>query len=144
MAGRDPDVEGSLARRMARQAVLDRPNPPELWILLAETVLACAVGGPKVMREQLAALLEASERPNVMLRVVPNSAGANQGLDGPFKVIRVQERDVAFVEAPGGGRLILGTAEVQSFGIRFERIGAEALSPAASRSLIERLMEAMA
>jgi hypothetical protein len=31
------------------------------------------------------------------------------------------------VEAPGGGRLILGTSEVQNFGVRYDRRGAEAL-----------------
>jgi hypothetical protein len=45
---------------MARQAVLDKPNRPELRILPAETVLACAEGGPKIMREQQARLLEDS------------------------------------------------------------------------------------
>lgn len=96
------------------------------------------------MREQNAHLLEASELPNVTLRVVPKSAGAHQGLDGSFRVIRLPERDVAFVEAPGGGRLILGTAEVQAYGVRFDRIAAEALTPGASRDLIKRIMEDMA
>lgn len=37
------------------------------------------------MRNQLARLLEVSELPNVTLRVVPNTAGADLGLNGPFK-----------------------------------------------------------
>jgi hypothetical protein len=143
VAGRNPDVEGALERRMARQAILERSDPPDLWVLLAETVFACEVGGPDVMRKQLEMLIDASRRPNVTLRVVPNSAGATEALDGPFKIIRVRERDVAFVSAPGGGRLILGTSEIRSFEVRFDRIGADALSRDASRNLIVRLMEAM-
>lgn len=143
VAGRNPDVEGALERRMARQAILQRSDPPDLWVLLAETVFAVDVGGPEVMRKQLELLVEASKRPNVILRVVPNSAGANEGLDGPFKIIRVREKDVAFVSAPGGGRLILGLSEAQSFGVGYDRIGADALSRESSRSLIAHLMEAM-
>ncbi|MFF5263591.1 helix-turn-helix transcriptional regulator [Actinomadura viridis] len=142
-AGRWPDVEGALAARMARQRLITGPEPPDLWILLAESVLDWPVGGPEIMKEQLAHLLEVSEMPNVTLRAVPRSAGAHQGLDGPFKIIRVPERDVAFVEAPGGGRLIMGISEVQGFGVRFDRIAAEALSPGSSRTLIKKLMEGM-
>jgi transcriptional regulator with XRE-family HTH domain len=39
-------------------------------------------GGPKVMRRELARLLEASESPNIGIRVVPRSAGAHPGADG--------------------------------------------------------------
>jgi transcriptional regulator with XRE-family HTH domain len=143
IAGRDPNVDRSLEARMARQEILLKPNPPELWVLVAETVLAPVVGSAEVMRAQLARFLEISEQPNVILRVVPNSAGANAGLDGPFKVIMVAERDLAFVEAPGGGRLILGSSEVRAFRLRYDRIGADALSRDASRSLIAQLMETM-
>ena len=99
---------------MARQEIMSGPNPPDLWVLLAESALDRLVGGPAVMRAQLARLLEESRKPNVTLRVVAKETGANEGLDGPFKIIRVPERDVAFVEAAGGGRLIMGTSEVQS------------------------------
>ncbi|SFN97522.1 hypothetical protein SAMN04489713_103592 [Actinomadura madurae] len=144
VSGRWPDIEGAIAARLARQELVARPDPPDLWVLLAESVVDWPVGGPEIMREQNAHLLEASELPNVTLRVVPKSAGAHQGLDGSFRVIRLPERDVAFVEAPGGGRLILGTAEVQAYGVRFDRIAAEALTPGASRDLIKRIMEDMA
>ncbi|MCP9950159.1 helix-turn-helix domain-containing protein [Actinomadura madurae] len=143
-AGRWADIEGAVAARMARQDAVNRPDPPDLWLLLAQSAIDCPVGGPQTMREQNAHLLEASEQANVTLRIVPRSVGAHQGLDGPFMVIRVPERDLAFVEAPGGGRLVLGTEEVQGYGVRFDRIAAEALSPGASRTLIEQVMEDMA
>lgn len=100
---------------MARQAILASASPPELWVLLAETALQCLVGGKAVMHEQLARLVELSVLPNVTLRIVPNSAGANPGLDGSFKVIKVKEGKAAFVEAPNGGRLVLNAAEVGGF-----------------------------
>ncbi|MFG2087578.1 helix-turn-helix domain-containing protein [Spirillospora sp. NPDC048824] len=140
-AGRNQDVEEDLKKRLARQKVLDSNNPPELWVLLSESAIDIPVGGADVMREQLAYLLELSRRPNVFLRIVPKSAGAHEGLDGPFKIITVKQGEVGFVEAPNGGRLVLEAAEVRGLKLRFDRIGAVALPVESSRRLIEQLME---
>ena len=141
--GREPGIDAMVEARMARQQILTKESPADLWVLLAETAMACLVGGTTVMREQLAKLLEVSELPNVMLRIVPNTAGANAGLDGPFKVIKVREGQVGYVEAPTGGRLVPEAAEVDGLLDRFDRIGAVALPVDSSRSLIKHLMEAM-
>jgi hypothetical protein len=112
-------------------------------VLLSESVLDWPVGGTEVMRSQLARLLELSELPHVTLRVVPRSAGAYEGLDGPFKVITVEEGEIAFVEAPNGGRLVMDAAEVRGLRLRFDRIGAIALPIDSSRSLVKQIMESM-
>ena len=143
LAGREPEAEKAVSARISRQAVLEQENPPELWVLLAETALAVWVGGRDVMREQLAKLLELSVRPYVTLRIVENAAGANPGLDGAFKIIKVREGEIAFVEAPNGGRLVADIAEVESFKLRFDRIGAVALPVDSSQTLIKQYMEAL-
>jgi transcriptional regulator with XRE-family HTH domain len=137
------NIDALIEARTARQAILDRKNPPLLWILLDHAVLDRPVGGPDVMREQLSRLHELSQRPNVILQVVPRSAGAHMGQDGAFKVLTVEATEVAYVEAPGGGRLILDDAEVRSFGVRYGRIGAKALADDPSRDLIIEAMESM-
>lgn len=101
------------------------------------------MGGPKVMRAQLARLLEASRLPHIVIRVVPRSLGAHIGLEGSFAVTTVAEGDVAYMEAVGGGRLSLDKAEIRRYGIRFDRIGADALSRDSTRDLIEQVMEGM-
>ncbi|GLY86310.1 helix-turn-helix domain-containing protein [Actinoallomurus iriomotensis] len=141
VAGREPDIPSAVEARMARQDPLHRPDPPEVWVLLAETALLCHVGGRKVMRDQLARLLELSELPNVILRVVPNSAGANLGLDGPFKIVTVKEGSVAYLDALNGGRLAPETSEVAALDARFNRIGAVAEPMDSSRRLIREVME---
>ncbi|GAA2629995.1 hypothetical protein GCM10010411_79680 [Actinomadura fulvescens] len=93
------------------------------------------------MRAQLARLLSVAQHPNMIVRVLPRTAGATIGLDGSFKILSVDETDVAYTEAHGGGRLILTPAEVRRFGVRWDRISAKALPEDASRSLIERTME---
>jgi transcriptional regulator with XRE-family HTH domain len=143
LAGRPKDLERTIAKRITRQGILDRPEPPELSVLLSESVLDLPVGGPKVMRAQLAHLLEMAERPNIVVRVVPREAGAHEGLDGPFKVFTVKDGDIGFVEAPTGGRLVPMADEARELRARFDRIGHVALPVQSSRRLIESLMEAM-
>lgn len=138
------DVEASLQARIARQAVWGGPNPPRAWILLDECVLDRPVGGPEVMRAQLARLLEMSELANVTLRVFPRSLGYHRGLTGAFKIISCDpEGDIAYTEAAEGGRLVLDGAGVRRFSVRFDEIGADALGRAASRELITSTMERM-
>ncbi|MDN3351571.1 helix-turn-helix transcriptional regulator [Actinomadura sp. DC4] len=67
-----PNVDDIVARRMARQEILTRESPPVLLVLLTENVIDWPVGGPSLMRKQLAYLLEVSDRPNIGVRVVPD------------------------------------------------------------------------
>jgi transcriptional regulator with XRE-family HTH domain len=137
------DPAGHAEERVSRQSALDRSPRPLLWVLLAQSALDCPVGGPSVMRAQLARLLELGELPNISIRVVPRSAGAHVGLDGAFKIMTVEEGDVAYTEAHGGGRLVLSVQEVRSFIVRYDRIGVKALHEEASRDLIREIMEDM-
>jgi transcriptional regulator with XRE-family HTH domain len=135
------DVERAVQNRMKRQEVLTRRPAPEVWVLLDESVLHRPVGGPEVMYGQLERLREATETRNITLRVVPQAAGFYLGLDGSFNSLTLPAGDVMFVEAPGGGRLIQGGAELREFGVRWDRIGASALPWDASRDLIIEAME---
>jgi transcriptional regulator with XRE-family HTH domain len=137
------DVEGALETRMRRQEILAREEPPILWVLLFEGVLDVPVGGAAIMRKQLAHLLEASESPNIAVRVVPRSAGAHLGLEGAFKIMTVETGDVAYMEALGGGRLVPSATEVRSYAISYDRISQQALPEGPSRDLIKRVMEAI-
>ncbi|GAA4631945.1 hypothetical protein GCM10023196_063330 [Actinoallomurus vinaceus] len=138
------DPEADLKLRMDRQRILTRKNPPRLHVLLDEGVLDRPVGGAKVMREQLARLLEVSEQPDVVVRVYPRSAGYYLGLTGAFKIMSCDpEGDIAYTEAAEGGRLVLDGPGVRRFVVRFDEIGADCLSRSASRDLIKRVMEEM-
>jgi transcriptional regulator with XRE-family HTH domain len=135
------DVETAVANRMKRQEVLTRQNPPLVWVLLDETVLYRPVGGTEVMRAQLARMRDMAESKNVTIRVVPQSSGYYIGLEGSFNSLTMNTGELAFVEAPGGGRLIRGNTEVREFGVIWDRIGASALPWDSSRDLIAQAME---
>ncbi|MCO6003400.1 helix-turn-helix transcriptional regulator [Actinoallomurus purpureus] len=140
--GSATDIDAELAERVSRRrAILDRPDPPFIWVLMDESVLACPVGGVEVMREQLRHLRELADRPHLIIRIIPTSAGAHLGLDGSFQVLSLDVRDVAYSGAQNGGRLIEDTGEVKRLGVKFDRIGAKAASEDASRLLIEQHLE---
>lgn len=140
VAGRAREVETETKARMKRQEVLARQDPPYLWILLDQEVIECRVGSPGVMREQLAHLLEMGDSPRTMIRVVRRSVGWHPGHDGSVQILKINSRELAYAGAQIGGRLIENGDEVGTLAIRFEQIGALALSRDASRDLIEQTM----
>jgi transcriptional regulator with XRE-family HTH domain len=90
----DTEIEQRVALRMARQALLAGPSPTHLWAVLDEAVLRRPAGRPGVMRRQLQHLLEAAERPNVTIQIVPFAAGLHAAAGGPFSILRFAERDL--------------------------------------------------
>ncbi|HCU93950.1 MAG TPA: transcriptional regulator [Actinobacteria bacterium] len=84
----EEETQRRVALRLARQEFLTRPGAPDYWVVLEETVLRRPVGGPKVMRAQLAHLIEAAGRPNVTIQVIPFAAGWHPALYGMFNIFR--------------------------------------------------------
>ncbi|MCO6009408.1 helix-turn-helix transcriptional regulator [Actinoallomurus purpureus] len=141
-ASRVKDIEAVLADRIARKrAILDRDDPPTIWALMDESVLAMSVGGPEVMKAQLQHLRDLTDLPHVIVRIIPTSSGAHLGIDGPFRVIGMETRDVAYAGAQNGGRLSEETAEVKELAVKFDHIGAQAASEVESRAIIDRYLE---
>jgi len=142
-AGRRRDIETEVGVRMARQhALIDRDDPPWIWVIFDEAAIETWVGGGDVMRHQLKHLLELVDLPHISVRVLPRRSGAHPGQDGPFRLISMESRDVVYVGAHRGGRLIEEPTEVREIAIDFDRIGENALPATESRLQIERQMEA--
>lgn len=134
----DQDVEKRLARQTA---VFDQPTPPHVFVILNWVALEQVFGDAVIMRGQLAHLIEMSERPNVSMRVLEKDAGGHIGVDGSFRLLTVDDRDVAYAEAQGRGRLILDAPEVQYYTLAYDRLADIAAPRGPSRALIERTME---
>lgn len=137
------EVDRLVQERMERQEVFKRTTPPMLWLLITENVIDWPVGGETLLRKQLAHLLEVADGPRVGLRLVPRSAGAHAGFDGSFSIISGPSGDVAYTEAPGGGRLVPSAPEVLEYGVRFDRIGHAALPEVVSLEMIRQKMESL-
>jgi transcriptional regulator with XRE-family HTH domain len=139
-----PDaIERRVEFRMRRQVLLDQPEPPTLWAVIDEAVLHREVGGRETMREQLEHLIERAALPQVTLQVLPFSAGAHAGIDGPFILIRFPEktdRDMVYLEHAGLEHSLDGDDAVALHMSLFDHLRAAALKPDDSLELLaERL-----
>lgn len=94
-AERSPaEVDKIVALRKTRQAVLDRDPPLRLWAVVEESVLRRPIGGTQVLREQLAALIEAIQRPNITLQIIPLGSAGHAATGGAFSVLRFPQADL--------------------------------------------------
>jgi transcriptional regulator with XRE-family HTH domain len=88
-------LERHVSLRMARQRLLDGPDPPHLWVVMDETVLRRPVSvDASVMREQFDRLLEFAERDRITLQVAEFAAGPHPGTYAPFSLFRFAEPEL--------------------------------------------------
>ena len=98
------------------------------------------------MRNQLAALLERAELPNVDLRVLPFEVGAHYGSEGSFVIMQfpdvlpnVSFEDVVLVEYRAGALYLEKDHEVELFSQIFQRAQGQCLNPEESVKRIQRV-----
>jgi transcriptional regulator with XRE-family HTH domain len=135
-------IERRVALRMKRQQALTREeNPLHLWAVIDEAVLHRRVGGPAVLRAQLRHLVEESEKPHITLQVLPFSAGAHVGVDGPFTIaeLAAPDSEVVSIEYRLGGLYLEQDDEVRQYARIFDRLRATAMSPDESVELMAKL-----
>ncbi|WP_367132011.1 helix-turn-helix domain-containing protein [Saccharothrix sp. HUAS TT1] len=84
---RPEDVERLVQARMARQARLTGPNPPDYTLVIRQSVLRAPVGTPEIRFEQLAHLKKLAGLPHVTIRVIPDSVGLTSALYFPFMIL---------------------------------------------------------
>jgi hypothetical protein len=136
----DPEAELK-SRLLRRDLLLERADPPYVWVLLDEGALEYEVGGLQVLVTQLEYLISLAERPNVCTRIIPKSIGAHLGMDGPFRIMTNETRGIAYAGAARGGRLIESPVDVRELSVDYEKIGQLALSEPETCALIERKLE---
>ncbi|WP_431891570.1 helix-turn-helix domain-containing protein [Micromonospora haikouensis] len=134
------EVETRVAARLARQAILARDDPPELHMIIDETVLRRPLGGHQLMTRQLRHLIELSERPNLSLQVVPLACGGHTGLDGGFVLFDFHRHpSVVHLEHKISGVFLEEPDQVAVFRRAADALAAIALSPADSKDIVARI-----
>ncbi|OLT02989.1 hypothetical protein BJF90_27670 [Pseudonocardia sp. CNS-004] len=137
------EVDDLTAIRTRRQQRLTSAEDPlDLVAVVDEAVLRRPVGGPEVMRAQLARLVEASAWNRVTLQVLPLSLGAHPGLSAAFTVLTfgdIDFGDIVYVEHPVGAVHISKKSEVAMATLTFDRLRSLALDPDESVALIQRV-----
>lgn len=134
----DENIDALVSARLARQAILDSADPPHAVIVLDEAVLHRLIGSPQIMHDQLMHVADMSQRPTIVVQVVPASMGANAGLGGGFAIARTEGApDVLLMEGiedqTTERRALVRKAEAV-----FDRLRGDALTRAQSRELIRK------
>ncbi|MEV4731430.1 helix-turn-helix transcriptional regulator [Saccharopolyspora sp. NPDC049426] len=138
------EIERRVATRIGRQAVLSRPNGPELRFLLDEFVLRRLIGGSAVMSRQLRKIVAEAAWPNVHVRVLPASIGAHQGLDGTFAIYEFAALETyVYLESRKGGTFINDAEVTQQYLDTRDALWDEALHEEESVALIGTLAEGL-
>ena len=131
------ELDDMVAARLARRAILDRDNPPMLWVVVDEAVLHREVGDRKIMREQMEHLADMAGRSNIAIQVIPYSAGAHVGLQGAFVIADFEGAPpVAFLATATEGQTVEDASAVARVALTFDSLRTEALHSKASRELI--------
>jgi len=137
----DEAISALVAARLARQSVFEKADPPDVSVVLDETVLHRMIGSSKVMRDALDHLVELSERPYIILQVIPAGNGANAGLGGAFDLASADGMpDTLRMEGVEDQTTEKRTL-VRKAGVAFNRVRGDALSRDVSRDLIRKVAE---
>lgn len=143
LGGRSPrGLDAKVEARMDRQRILDRENPPLMWVVLSEAVLHQEIGGREVMRNQLAHLLAVAEREWVKVQVLPFEVGAHAGLMGSFNLLRFDDDpDLVYTEDFVQSHMTANPQAFREGSLRYDHVQAAALSVKDSAARIARVME---
>jgi hypothetical protein len=99
------------------------------------------------MARQLTALAEAAARPDVIIQVLPFTAGANAGMDGHYVILAFPDPEdppVAYVEGLMGDVYMEAPDEVDRFSLAWTYLVTQALDPAESAAMIRTLAKEQA
>jgi transcriptional regulator with XRE-family HTH domain len=123
-----------------RQAALVRARPPMVFVVMDESCLRQAVGGPEIMSPQLQRLVEVAARPNWILQVAPFDIGARRAFNLPVNLLTLADRSViCYAESQSQGHLDRESASVLPMLTAYHQLQGEALSPAASVAMINQV-----
>ncbi|MFI6586922.1 helix-turn-helix domain-containing protein [Embleya sp. NPDC050493] len=135
-------LEERLLTRLGRQERLDGPDAPYLWVVLNEAVIRRPIGGPDIMREQLARLLATEHNERISLQILPFSEGNFPRMGGALTLLTAPDkRKVAYTEGAEDGRLIEDPDEVGQYSAIHERQRAKALPLGMSMDMIREALE---
>ncbi|MGW1149520.1 helix-turn-helix domain-containing protein, partial [Streptomyces sp. NPDC002454] len=129
------DLEDAVLRRMERQTIFERTNPPWFWVVLAEEALTHVQGSAEVMVQQIDYLLEMSTRPRINIQLLPLD---KPSIPGSISLLSLSggERST-YAEGFGTGTYYREPVDVHRFQRLYDRLQAGALDIEASIEAIK-------
>ncbi|WP_431979847.1 helix-turn-helix domain-containing protein [Streptomyces qinglanensis] len=136
------DIDAKASSRLRRREVLEKPNPPRVWVVLHESCLRARIGSAQVMSHQMEYLLDQTRRhQSLTVQVLPYSA-TEAAIGTPFILLDVPSGPTSvFVEGPGGGRRHDGPETVADSVELYDHLRASSLSPRESVAFISDIRD---
>lgn len=137
-------VDALVDARMKRKELLDQHPGFRFCVVVDQLALHRIPGSSEQVVEQLRHLIEAGQRPNVSLQVLPLKAQLPADQYVPFCLFTLRGEasiDVAWLEHTTGGTLLEQRHDVQNYAQVWAALTAAALPPSDSRSYIHGLVK---
>ena len=140
----DEALENQVAARLQRQELLrERPNTAYSFII-DEHIFLRRTGGAEATRELIDHVLEATAPRNIDLQIMPLTQGVHVGLDGPIRLLETLEnRWFGYCEGQENGQFVSDPKVISTLQTRYAKLRSQALRPAESMGLLERLRGAL-
>ncbi|MEV8340948.1 helix-turn-helix domain-containing protein [Streptomyces niveus] len=143
-ASTDEDIDRMVELRLRRQKIFRRDPPLKFAVVINEAVLLRQVGGPAVMKAQLARIAEVASEPNVRVQVVPFKAGVHRSMNGAFTTFRFPDdlalKPIVHLEHLADHWVLRRNADVELYEDAFNELQALSPGPQESLSMIENAM----
>lgn len=136
-------VEEQVAARLGRQLLLRRNPVPHVRFVIDELAFRRPAAGPETWEGQLAHIEEVAQWPNVVVQVLPFSAGIHD-LMGKGSLTLLWQRDgsaVAYTEGDSNGLLTDDPEDVLHHRLSYDRLRDLALSPSDSLTFMKDVLE---
>jgi transcriptional regulator with XRE-family HTH domain len=114
-----------------------------LWVIIEEPALRRPVGDARTQRDQIRYLLEASERPNLTLQVVPYGVGGHAVPSG-FSVLRFADEelpDIVYVEHLTSALYLDKQADVDQYMLAMERLSVISARPSTTPEILRSVID---
>nr|BFD86504.1 helix-turn-helix transcriptional regulator [Streptomyces sp. Xyl84] len=138
------EVQRRVELRTKRTELLSRPDAPQLWAIMDESVLLRVLGSHAVMREQLARLVETAQLPHVTVQIVPLDVTNASAPAIPVTYLRfggLDLPDVVYLEHIRSANFLEDRDETEEYRISLDRLADQALTPVESLALLRRTMD---
>ncbi|GGV26566.1 transcriptional regulator [Actinomadura cremea] len=138
------EIDRRVELRMERRRVFARPDPLRLWAVIDEAALRRAVGGPRVLRDQLRHLIEMAGRTNITVQVLPFAAGGHAAEGGPVSLLRFAEPelpDVVYLEQLTGALYPDRPSEIARYQDVLNRLGVQSEPPTRTPDVLRALLD---
>jgi hypothetical protein len=128
--------------RLHRQRVLLERRSTVLWAVIDEVALRQQIGAPGVMQRQIAALVKATELPNVIIQVLPAAAGLRAGTGNSFSIFRSRPKqvpDVVYLEHLDRAEYFSDPRASEPYNVHMEAIVIAAKKPDQTVTVLEQI-----